>query len=73
MVHRRGSSRVSASLQFEREDTSCGPEFMGVRGSTCSSNDRKGDQTTPEVSVIISSLFRDKFNYLNPGSWCLVA
>lgn len=51
MVYRRAGSGVSTSLQSEREDTSCRPEFMGVRGPTCSSNDGKGDQTPPEVNA----------------------
>lgn len=51
MVHRRASSGVGSSVQFKRKDTSCRPEFMGVRGPTRSSNDGKGDQTPPEVNI----------------------
>lgn len=49
VVYHRTGSWVCAVVQFERNDTRSWPEFMGVRGSACSSNDGESHQTSSKV------------------------
>lgn len=61
VVYRRTGSWVCAVVQFERKDTSSWPEFMGVRGSACSSNDGESYKASSEVMLSYCALINSQW------------